>query len=263
MIARRYEGKAEKLKESFPGCRRAMGKNPISIWMAVVLTVLLPLESHHRAIHNGSRFVKGTPMKRVSLIAWRRRERKFPETEAQRRARAREQGSDDVQPSRYLNALDALAPAATFEVPTFDENFFSCAGGASEFLRVVQSPDSSTQTPRLSEQSCVTVDLTADQSQGLRSLALLSNVREGNALPVLFELSEGRDQDRITLHFSSHPRPVSEMISTKELCRRLRVGRSTVMRLVRRGELRCYRIASRYRFAIDDVHHYLERIAYR
>ena len=231
--------------------------------MAVVLTVLLPIEPYYRAIHNGSRFVKGTPMKKVSLIAWRRRDRKFPETEAQRRARAREQSSADAQPSRYRDALDAPAPASTFELPTVDENFFSCASDALELLNIAQSPASSAETPHLSEQSCVNIDLTLDQSQALRSLALLPDVGGGNASPVLFQLSERRDQERITLHFSLHPRPISELISTRELCHRLRVGRSTVMRLVRRGELRCYRVASRYRFAIDDVNHYLERIAYQ
>jgi hypothetical protein len=33
-------------------------------------------------------------MAKISLISWRRREKKFPETEAQRRALARERGTD-------------------------------------------------------------------------------------------------------------------------------------------------------------------------
>jgi excisionase family DNA binding protein len=201
-------------------------------------------------------------MKKISLIAWRR-EKKIPATEAQQRARAREQSSEDTQPSRCHGSLEALASASTLELPPFDENFFSCAGHALEFFSIVQSPDSSAETSHLFEQSGVNIDLTSDQSQALRSLALLSDIRGGSAPPVLFELSEGRNQDRITLHFSLHPRPISEMISTKELCRRLRVGRSTVMRLVRWGDLRYYRIASRYRFAIDDINHYLEGIAYQ
>jgi excisionase family DNA binding protein len=65
----------------------------------------------------------------------------------------------------------------------------------------------------------------------------------------------------MTLLFSLSAQAIPEMISLKELCRLLKVGRRTVVRLIRRRELRWYRIANRYRFAVEDVEHYLDRIA--
>jgi excisionase family DNA binding protein len=39
----------------------------------------------------------------------------------------------------------------------------------------------------------------------------------------------------------------------------LKVGRRAVMRLIRAGQLRYYRIGKRYRFAAADVKQYLEQ----
>jgi excisionase family DNA binding protein len=200
-------------------------------------------------------------MEKVSLIAWRRRERKFPETEAQQRAHAREQGNDEAQLNGYLDALEALAPS--YELPELHEDLFNRATATFEFLDMDYSQDNGHQPHQTSKQLCANIDLTVDHSQALHSLPLLSDVRGGNATPLLFELSEGQDRGRITLQLSLYPRTVPDMISFKELSRRLKVGRRAVMRLVRGGELRCYRIANRYRFAIDDVNQYLERIAHQ
>jgi hypothetical protein len=105
-------------------------------------------------------------MERTSLIAWRRRGKKFPEAEAQRRARAREQGGDGDQPFLSLDARDVLSVAAPFEL------------------------------------------------------------RAQDASPLPFELTGSRDQEGITFQFSLH----------------------------------CYRIAHRYRSAVDDAKAYLDRL---
>jgi excisionase family DNA binding protein len=212
-------------------------------------------------MQNGSRFVKGTPMEKISLIAWRRRERKFPETEAQRRARAREQGHDPGQPDHHLAVLEALSTASLCGRPSLDEELFIDTADVSDCFGLDPSQNGNLQAPEPREPGYVDVDLTAEQSQILRSLPLLADTRVQRATPLMFELSKAQAQGRITLQFSLLPKTVPEMISFKELCRQLKVGRRVVMRLVRRGELRCYRIANRYRFAVDDVNNYLDRIA--
>ena len=50
---------------------------------------------------------------------------------------------------------------------------------------------------------------------------------------------------------------ISEMISLKEVCSQLKVGRRVITRLIRRREFRCYRITHRYRFAVGDFKHYI------
>ncbi len=200
-------------------------------------------------------------MEKISLIAWRRRERKFPETEAQRRARARERDHDDVPLAYDPCRLEGLSTTSVFELPDLDEELCIDTADPSDFLALAQSDHDRAQAPEPLAATCVDIELTAEQSQLLYSLPLLADATGRGTPPLLFELSQAPAQGRITLQFSLHPKTVPEMISVKELCHQLKMGRRAVMRLVRRGELRCYRIANRYRFAVNDVNHYLDRIA--
>lgn len=200
-------------------------------------------------------------MEKISLIAWRRRERKFPETAAQRRARARERNHDDGQFDQDLCRLQGLSTTSFFELPGLDGELCSDTVDPSDFLALAPSDHDRAQAPKPLAASCVDIELTAEQSQLLYALPLLSDATGRDAPPLLFELGQAPAQGRITLQFSLHPKTVPEMISVKELCHQLKVGRRAVMRLVRRGELRCYRIANRYRFAVNDVNHYLDRNA--
>jgi excisionase family DNA binding protein len=200
-------------------------------------------------------------MEKTSLIAWRRRERKFPETEAQRRARAREQGGDGDQPLLCTDALDVLSVAAPFELPDQDIDDLITATDTLELLSIDGLRDGIGGAVETPVEACIKVPLTTEQSLGLRAFPRLSALRGRGASPPLFELTESRHQEGITLQFSLHTAVVPEMISLKELCGQLKVGRRAIMRLIRRRELRCYRIAHRYRFAVDDVKTYLDRLA--
>jgi excisionase family DNA binding protein len=192
-------------------------------------------------------------MAKISLIAWRRREKKFPETEAQRRARAREQSSGSDQYCVRAEALNVLEAAPPFELLEFDEEHLM------EEMDVLALPDPNSF--HTAAESSVRLDLTADQSRALLALPLFSGILEEQVPPGLFQLHKSQDHRRMTLHFSLYAQTIPEMISLKEVCHLLRVGRRTIMRLIRRRELRCYRIAHRYRFAVEDVKHYLDRIA--
>jgi excisionase family DNA binding protein len=200
-------------------------------------------------------------MEKTSLIAWRSRERKFPETEAQRRARAREQSGDGDQAFLCTDALDVLSVAAPFDLAEQDMDDLISATDTIELLsidRLRGGIGGAVETP---VGACINVPLTSEQSLGLRALPRLAELRGQHASPLLFELTESRDQEGITLQFSLHTAVVPKMTSLKELCGQLKVGRRAIMRLIRRGELRCYRIAHRYRFAVDDVKNYLDRLA--
>jgi excisionase family DNA binding protein len=200
-------------------------------------------------------------MERTSLVAWRRREKKFPDTEAKRRARAREQGGDGDQPFLCMDALDMLSAAAPFELPDQDMDDLITATDTLELLSIDRLCDGMGAAVETPDEACINVPLTTEQSLGLRALPRLSALRGQDASPLLFELTESRDQEGITLQFSLHTAVVPEMISLQELCGQLKVGRRAIMRLIRRGELRCYRIAQRYRFAVDDVKNFLDRLA--
>ena len=105
----------------------------------------------------------------------------------------------------------------------------------------------------------ISVDLTPEQSEALRPLARLPNVQGQDAPPLICDLSDSRNQRRIVLQFSLRTPAVPEMTSLDDLCRQLKVSRRLVMKLIRKQELRCYRIGHRYRFAVADVRDYLER----
>jgi hypothetical protein len=54
-------------------------------------------------------------MAKISLISWRRGEQKFPETEAQQRARARERSTDSGWPCSRVDRLDVLTLGHIYE----------------------------------------------------------------------------------------------------------------------------------------------------
>jgi excisionase family DNA binding protein len=113
----------------------------------------------------------------------------------------------------------------------------------------------------VSTETCVSVGLTADQSYALCTLPFLSTVSEDTSAPAVFHLQKSQDHRGTTLQFSLQTQVLPEMLSLKEVCRQLKVGRRTVMQLIRRRDLRCYRIAHRYRFTVEDVKNYLDHIA--
>jgi excisionase family DNA binding protein len=192
-------------------------------------------------------------MAKISLISWRRREKKFPETEAQRRARARELISGSDQCCVRSEALDVLEAVPPFELLAFDEEHLM------EGMDALALRDSNYF--HASAESTVRLDLTTAQSRALLALPLFSGTLEEQVPPGLFQVHKSQDHRRMTLQFSLYAQTIPEMISLKDVCHLLRVGRRTIMRLIRRRELRCYRIANRYRFAVEDVKHYLDRIA--
>lgn len=201
-------------------------------------------------------------MAKISLISWRRREEKFPLTEAQRRARAREQKTDSAdQCGIRADALKVLPAAPVFELPEFDQDHLKAEMDSLALLNLDRLYDASEETFNAPAEPCVSLDLTADQSRAIRRLSLYSEGLEENAPHALFQLNKLHDHRGMTLQFSLHMHVIPEMVSLKELCRQLKVGRRTIMRLIRRRELRGYRIAHRYRFAVEDVKHYLDRIA--
>jgi excisionase family DNA binding protein len=200
-------------------------------------------------------------MAKISLISWRRREKKFPETEAQRRARAREQSINDGRRDSHMEGLGMLTGAPPSELVEFDEDHLMDELSALALLNPNSFPEGSEETGDVSTETCVSLGLTADQSCVLHTLPFLSRVSEDNASPAVFHLRKSQDRRGTTLQFLLQTQALPEMLSLKEVCRQLKVGRRTVMQLIRRRDLRCYRIAHRYRFAVEDVKNYLEHIA--
>jgi excisionase family DNA binding protein len=199
-------------------------------------------------------------MEKISLIAWRRQEKKFPETEAQRRARAREQSTDGNQGCMAVEPLDVLAAVAPFELPEFEAG--PLVGDIDSLVSLHMSglQGGGGEMGHTSPETCVSLELTAAQRRSLQVLPLLSEGSEEDVSPSLFQLRKSQDDRGMVLHFTLQTLVIPEMISLKELCRQLQVGRRTIMGLIRRGELRCYRVAHRYRFAVEDVKNFLERI---
>src|SRR5262245_50265154 len=200
-------------------------------------------------------------MAKISLISWRRLENKFPETEAQRRARARERSTDSDQRCGRVGRLDVLTATPPVELQEFDEERLMEELGTLALLNSNRLPNADGETLDASAESCVSVGLTADQSCALHALPLLSTVSEANAPQALFQLRKSQDHRGMTLQFSLQTQAIPEMLSLKEVCCQLKVGRHTIMKLIRRRDLRCYRIAHRYRFAVEDIKNYLEHIA--
>jgi excisionase family DNA binding protein len=208
-----------------------------------------------------SRSFKGVSMEKTSLIAWRHREQHLPDTAAQRRARARAQIRAGGPPGLLTGMLDGGSLAFTCDGLGLVEDECLAIGETTPLLApdtLVPAPD---RTVHRSSATDLRVPLTAGQSQALRALPLLTDLQGRAASSVVLQFEETREPYGITLQFRLHPEEVPEMISLQDLCRQLNVGHRAVMRLVRTGALRCYRVGHRYRFSVSDVTQYLARMA--
>jgi excisionase family DNA binding protein len=103
--------------------------------------------------------------------------------------------------------------------------------------------------------------LTADQSYALDALPPLFTDSGANAPRALFQLSQSQNYPGPTVQLSIQTQAIPEMLSLKEVCRQLKVGRRTIIHLIHRRDLRCYRISHQYRFAVEDIRNYLDRAA--
>jgi excisionase family DNA binding protein len=211
------------------------------------------------ACHSGAQLARGIVMGKISIVSRRRREKRFPETEALRRARVRELSPVDILPPLQAGGgEDHPGPG--------EENIVDYSAALLDDLVAMALPevtsalanteDDLTGINPVEPDTTVRLDLNPEQSQAIAALSLLANAQHQ---PLMLDLQEWHEQQRIVLQFSLHTETVPEMLSLQELCQQLKVGRRSVMRLIRDRKLRCYRIGKRYRFAASEVKHYLEQ----
>jgi hypothetical protein len=134
------------------------------------------------------------------LISWRRGEKKFPETEAQRRARARERSTDSGWPCSRVDRLDVLTAVPPVELPEFDGDRLMEELDA---LAKLSSPTVE-ETLDASAGSSVSVDLSPEQSSALYALPLSSMVYGESVPHTLLQLRKAQDHRGMTLQFSLH-----------------------------------------------------------
>jgi excisionase family DNA binding protein len=106
------------------------------------------------------------------------------------------------------------------------------------------------------QEATVSLELNPEQSLAISTLSLLANTQHQ---PLMLDLREWHNQQQIVLQFSLRTNTMPEMLALKDLCHQLKVGRRSIMRLIRAGKLRYYRVGTRYRFAAADVKQYLEQ----
>ncbi len=218
-----------------------------------------PVSRAHPAPPRDLRLVKGMSMAKISIVSRRRRDSKLPETAAQRRARGREFNpldEDRVPPSEQL---DGLVAGMALDLPdlSLDDLVDALPPGFDHPLETAVSPTPT--PPATAPEAPIQVPLSPEQSQLLEALPFVAQMQRAQTQILTFDLQASHDNHQVILQFSPHAEPIPEMLSLKELCQQLKVGRRAVLRLIREGRLRCYRIGQRYRFAAVDVKRYLEQ----
>ena len=154
-------------------------------------------------------------MAKISLIPWHRREKKFPETEAQRRARARERSIDNDQCHSRMAGLGMRVGAWPGELFECDDEHLMDELSALTLLIPYSFPDAAEETLDVSTETCVSVGLTADQSYALRTLSFWSTVSEDTSAPAVFHLQKSQDHRGTTLQFSLQTQVLPGMLSLK------------------------------------------------
>jgi hypothetical protein len=161
----------------------------------VLLGFLIP-GPMHTAPGEDPRLVKGNPMAKISLISWCHQKKKFLEMEAQRRARAGEQRTATDEGSKPAEALDVLIAAAPFELLEFDEEHLIEEQDVLALLNSNRTHNVADETFDAPAESCVNLDLTADQSHAILALPVFSRASEENAPHALFNSANRRIIER-------------------------------------------------------------------
>jgi excisionase family DNA binding protein len=196
-------------------------------------------------------------MGKISIVSQRRRDKRFPETEAQRRARVRELSPTDVHPTFAGDGSEA--PAGEKDQLQYADALLDdlVATVMPEVTPALESlGDRPTDLFPAQQEATVSLELNPEQSLAISTLSLLANAQHQ---PLMLDLREWHDQQQVVLQFSLRTNTMPEMLALKDLCHQLKVGRRSIMRLVRTGKLRYYRVGKRYRFAAADVKQYLEQ----
>jgi excisionase family DNA binding protein len=116
-------------------------------------------------------------------------------------------------------------------------------------------------TPQTLQEMAVRLQLSPEQSRLLQTLPFTAEMQGQAVQPLTFDVTKSHGEHGIVLQFSLHAEAVPQMLSLKDLCHQLKVGRQSVIRLMRAGKLRYYRIGKRYRFVASEVKQDLEHNA--
>jgi excisionase family DNA binding protein len=199
-------------------------------------------------------------MGKISIISRRRRGARFPETEAQRRARERELEDTDAQHTLPTDGLTLLPGVLCLEL---SETLGDDLRDTTTFIKALADAEGLSTTPtaalQIPQDAAVQLRLNPEQSQVLRTLPFVAKPQEHLGQPLAFDVTKLQDEDSIVLQFSLRAEAVPQMLSLQDLCQQLKVGRRSVVRLMRTGKLRYYRIGKRYRFAASEVKQDLEQ----
>lgn len=198
-------------------------------------------------------------MAKISIVSQRRRETRFPDTEAQRRARGRDSSAVSETRALQQDGLDVFSVPLSLELPEFEVDDLIEAIIPATIADPGAEPGASQQPSQEALNATIQLELSPEQSKMLEALPHLMHHQEPTMPTLTFDLKEAQDQRHIVLQFSIHNENVPEMVSLQDLCQQLKVGRRSVLRLIREGHLRAYRIGNRYRFAACDIKKYLEQ----
>ena len=198
-------------------------------------------------------------MAKISIVSQRRRETRFPETKAQRRARGRDSSAASETRALPPEERDVFSVPLSLELPEFEVDDLIEAIIPATLADSGSGADLAPQSAQETLNATIQLELSPEQSKMIEALPHLVNHQEQTMPTLTCDLKEAQDKRRIVLQFSLHHDNIPEMVSLQDLCQQLKVGRRSVLRLIREGHLRSYRIGNRYRFAACDIKKYLEQ----
>lgn len=198
-------------------------------------------------------------MATMNLIAWRHREKKFPDTEAQQRARARELSEDRESPALQTTSSGEFPAMRPLDLQPLSEDDLTDMRVSDRSLKTARRAGNGHESSQGIPDALISVPLTPEQSQALSPLARLADGAGQAPSPLVFDVEESHRPEGVVLQFSLHTQASPQLISLPDLCRRLGIGRRLVMKLIHDQQLRGYRIGRRYRFALADVTEYLDQ----
>jgi excisionase family DNA binding protein len=102
------------------------------------------------------------------------------------------------------------------------------------------------ETDNLSSAQVLTIALTREQMDGVRSNPRFQSIYGASEAPIF-----------LALHLET-PFP-TKMLKSEQICDMLQISRSTLRRLVKTGVFRCHRIGRLIRFVAEDVMEYLSK----
>ena len=106
------------------------------------------------------------------------------------------------------------------------------------------------------EEQSFAMELTAEQSNAIQSIHTIKDLLDENPYGVKIDMHR-EDGQSVFFNFHFKPMYMARMLDSDNVCEMLQISKSFLNNLIKKGEIRSYKIGRLRRFSLEDILDYL------